>query len=185
MLSELKKIGNDYRAALGGSRKQIVPPYGLKRRFSVFVSFEFQLVFFFRIYSEVYRSPAFSFLGLLLYFFSKYLFKCDIHPGASIASGFHVVHGFGVIVGSDAVVGKDVCLFDGVSLGKKNVGEIDQMPHLGDNVIVGSGAKILGGVTLLSNSIVGANSVVIHDCSVEGAILVGAPARNVCTNKDV
>ena len=124
MFTELVKLKSDYKSALSGSNGQVKPPFKFQRRVVVLLSYEFQLVLCFRLYSELYRSKFLRPLGLILYQLSKFLFKADIHPGARINKGFHLVHGFNVIIGGDAILGSNVCLFDGVSLGKKKRGDI-------------------------------------------------------------
>lgn len=185
LLNELKKIKNDFVAALGGSGRQLPPPYKISRKVFVLLSFEFQVILMFRIYSQLFRLPLLKPLSLFIYQLSKFIYKCDIHPGASIGSGFHLVHGFSVIIGGDAVIGDNVCLFDGVSIGKKNVGGADSMPKIGNSVIIGTGAKILGGLEIGNNCLVGANSVVISSVREEGVTIVGSPAKNISKKKEI
>ncbi|HFQ4921609.1 TPA: serine O-acetyltransferase [Vibrio vulnificus] len=172
-----KNIKFDYLAFLGGTRGQNKPPFTFIRHFSVIISFEFVIVLFFRLYSFLFGLTFFRFLGLMLYHISKYIFKCDIHPAANIGPGFHLVHGFNVVIGADATLGKNVCLFDGVSLGKKNVGTPDGMPYIGDDVIIGSGAKVLGSIVVGKGVIIGANSVVIRTVDIENVTVAGIPAK--------
>ncbi|MCU8235320.1 hypothetical protein M2G88_04735 [Vibrio vulnificus] len=170
-------IKSDYLAFLGGTKGQNTAPFTLMRRISVMVSFEFTIVMFFRSYSFLFGLKFLKLFGLILYHISKYIFKCDIHPAANIGPGFHLVHGFNVIIGADATLGKNVCLFDGVSLGKKNVGTPDGMPYIGDDVIIGSGAKVLGAISVAKGVTIGANSVVIGSVDIENVTVAGVPAR--------
>lgn len=100
----------------------------------------------------------------------------EIHPGASIGRRFFIDHGMGVVIGETAVVGDDVMLFHGVTLGGTSGRRVKRHPTLGDKVMVGAGAKILGDVHVGSNVKVGANSVVVKDVPT-GAVATGIPAR--------
>jgi serine O-acetyltransferase len=100
----------------------------------------------------------------------------DIHPGATIGRRLFIDHALGVVIGETAVIGNDVTLYHGVTLGGTTWNKEKRHPTLGNNVLVGSGAKILGAITLGNNVRVGANSVVVKDvppcCTV-----VGIPGR--------
>lgn len=102
----------------------------------------------------------------------------DIHPGARIGPGFFIDHGMGVVIGETAEVGRDVTLFHGVTLGGVTGRQGKRHPTLGDRVVVGAGAKVLGPVRIGSDVRVGANSVVVSDAP-SGVTLVGMPARIV------
>ncbi|MEI2565573.1 hypothetical protein V7T16_18050 [Vibrio metoecus] len=170
-------VCKDFNAALGGSNGQIKQPFSFKRKFTVLLSFEFHVVLFYRFYSFLYDKSSMKYLGFILYQLSKFLFKCDINPGARIEAGLHLVHGFNVIVGADAIIGENVCLFDGVSIGKKNVGTNDGMPIIKNNVIIGTGAKVLGNIIIEEGVIIGANSVVIKSIVEKNVSVAGVPAR--------
>lgn len=102
----------------------------------------------------------------------------DIHPGAAIGRRFFVDHGAGVVIGETTVVGDDVTLYHGVTLGGVSWNPGRRHPTLGDGVLVGAGAKILGPVTIGSGARIGANSVVIDDVP-PGMTVVGIPGRLV------
>lgn len=106
----------------------------------------------------------------------------EIHPAAQIGEGFFIDHGAGVVIGETAVVGKNVTLYQGVTLGGTgNEKSHKRHPTLGDNVFVGSGAKILGPITVGSNSRIGANSAVLKNVP-ENATVTGMRARIVKVN---
>ena len=106
----------------------------------------------------------------------------EIHPAAQIGEGFFIDHGSGVVIGETAVVGKNVTLYQGVTLGGTgNEKSHKRHPTLGDNVFVGSGAKILGPITVGSNSRIGANSAVLKNVP-ENATVTGMRARIVKVN---
>jgi serine O-acetyltransferase len=178
MFSELKKIKADYIAALGGSKRQLIPPYTFGRKLTILTSYEFYVVLVFRVYSQLFKFKVFRLFGMLMYQLAKFIFKCDIHPAAKIESGLHLVHGFNVIIGAGATLGSNVCIFDSVSIGKKNVGELREgMPNIKNNVILGTGAKVLGEIDIEEGVLVGANSVVIHSILQNNVNVAGIPAR--------
>jgi serine O-acetyltransferase len=100
----------------------------------------------------------------------------DIHPSAVIGDHFFIDHGSGVVIGETAIIGDNVTLYQGVTLGGTSVERKKRHPTLGDNIIVGAGAKILGPVTIGNNVRIGANSVVTRDIP-ENSVVVGVPGR--------
>ena len=112
------------------------------------------------------------YLPRFLAFLSRVFTNIDIHPGATIGRRFFIDHGIGVVIGETAVIGNDVTLYHGVTLGGTSWNKGRRHPTLGNGVLVGAGAKILGPITLGDNVRVGANSVVVKDvppnCSVVG-----------------
>ncbi|MEM9762288.1 MAG: serine O-acetyltransferase [Pseudomonadota bacterium] len=102
----------------------------------------------------------------------------DIHPGANIGPGFFIDHGAGVVIGETAVIGRDVTLYHGVTLGGVSWSPGKRHPTLGDRVLVGAGAKILGPVIIGAGARIGANSVVVSDVAPD-LTMVGIPARPV------
>lgn len=125
------------------------------------------------------RWPA-RFLGNI----ARWLTGIEIHPGAVIGRRFFVDHGTGVVVGETAEVGDDVTLYQGVTLGGRTLNEGKRHPTLGNNVVVGAGAKILGPFKVENDARVGSNAVVLESVP-EGATVVGVPARIVrCKNRN-
>ncbi|BBL72074.1 serine O-acetyltransferase [Methylogaea oryzae] len=118
------------------------------------------------------------FAARLLAFAGRFLTHVDIHPGATIGRRLFIDHGAGVVIGETAEIGDDVTLYHGVTLGGTSWNKAKRHPTLGNNVLVGAGAKILGPIVLGDNVRVGANSVVVKDvppcCTV-----VGIPGRVV------
>lgn len=114
----------------------------------------------------------------LLSFIARMLTQIDIHPGATIGRRFFIDHGCGVVIGETAEIGNDVTLYHGVTLGGTSWNPGKRHPTLGDGVVVGAGAKILGPVTIGCNARIAANSVVIEDVTAEMTV-VGIPGRMV------
>jgi serine O-acetyltransferase len=109
---------------------------------------------------------------------SRHYTGIEIHPGAQIGKGFFIDHGMGVVIGETAEIGDNCTLYQGVTLGGtgKDIGK--RHPTLGDNVMVGAGAKVLGPLTIGSNSKIAANAVVLHAVP-ENSTAVGIPAKVV------
>lgn len=114
----------------------------------------------------------------LMSFLTRFLTNIDIHPGATIGERFFIDHGAGVVIGETAEVGDDVTLYHGVTLGGTSWNKGKRHPTLRDNVVVGSGAKLLGPITIGCNARIGANSVVI-DHVPSASTVVGIPGRVV------
>ena len=120
------------------------------------------------------------FLARFVNHFSRFLTGIEIHPGAKIGRHLFIDHGFGVVIGEPAEIGNNVSIYQGVTLGgtdpANGVGG-KRHPTLADDVIVGSGAQILGPITVNARARVGANAVVTKDVP-EGAVMVGIAARS-------
>jgi len=110
--------------------------------------------------------------------FNRFVTQIEIHPGASIGKGLFIDHGSGVVVGETTEIGDDVTLYQGVTLGGTGKETGKRHPTLGDNVIVGAGAKVLGSVTVGDNAKIGAGSVVVLDVPKDSTV-VGNPGRPV------
>lgn len=118
------------------------------------------------------------YLARLIAYLMRLLTNVDIHPGAKIGSRLFIDHGACVVIGETAVVGDDVTLYHGVTLGGTSWNKGKRHPTLGDRVLVGAGAKVLGPITIASDARVGANSVVVQDVP-QGSTVVGIPGRVV------
>jgi serine O-acetyltransferase len=107
----------------------------------------------------------------------------DILPRATIGGGCIVAHGVGLVIGGGTVIGEDCTLLHGVTLGEVRFDELD-CPRIGNRVTIGAGAKVLGGITVGDDAVVGAGAVVLSDVP-PGAVVAGVPARviNTATEK--
>jgi serine O-acetyltransferase len=107
---------------------------------------------------------------------SRFLTGIEIHPAARLGPGLFIDHGMGVVIGETAEVGQNVTLYQGVSLAGTSLKREKRHPTLGDNVVVGAGAKIIGGFKIGDGSRVGAGSVVVREVP-PNAVVVGVPGR--------
>ncbi len=107
---------------------------------------------------------------------SRFFTGVEIHPAAQIGDGLFIDHGMGVVIGETSVVGKNVTLYQGVTLGGTGKEKGKRHPNIGDNVVVGAGAKVLGNITVGDNSYIGANAVVLKDVP-PNATVVGVPGH--------
>jgi serine O-acetyltransferase len=102
----------------------------------------------------------------------------EIHPGADIGQGLFIDHGMGVVIGETSEIGEDVTLYHGVTLGGTSLEKGKRHPTLGDRVVVGAGAKILGAITIGADTRIGANAVVVRSVPAN-SIVVGVPGQNI------
>ena len=100
----------------------------------------------------------------------------EIHPGAKIGKRFFIDHGMGVVIGETAIIGDDVLLYQGVTLGGTGLEKGKRHPTIGNNVVIGTGAKVLGNINIGDNSYIGSNAVVIKDVPPNSTV-VGVPGR--------
>ena len=106
----------------------------------------------------------------------RFLTGIEIHPAARLGPGLFIDHGMGVVIGETAEVGENVTLLQGVTLGGTSLKREKRHPTLGDNVVVGAGAAVLGAITIGDNSRIGAGSVVVRDVP-PNSVVVGVPGR--------
>lgn len=133
-------------------------------------------VWAYRITHRMWREPALRLPARLLSQLVRFLTGIEIHPGAQLGRRLFIDHGMGVVVGETAMVGDDVVLFHGSTLGGKTMKRGKRHPTLGDGVVVGAGAKVLGPVWIGDGARIGANAVVVKDVPA-GAVAVGVPAE--------
>lgn len=134
-------------------------------------------VTFHRLASAAWRAN-WKLLGRVISHIARWLTGIEIHPAARIGARLFVDHGMGVVVGETSEIGDDVTLYQGVVLGGISLDEGKRHPTLGNNVVIGAGAKILGPITIGDGARIGSNAVVLKDVTA-GATMVGVPARQV------
>ncbi|MDP4756572.1 MAG: serine O-acetyltransferase [Aquiluna sp.] len=108
--------------------------------------------------------------------YAKFWTAIEIHPGAQIGKRLVIDHGVGVVIGETAIIGDDVLIYHGVTFGGKTLDPVKRHPTVGNNVIVGAGAKLIGNITIGDNCAIGSNAVVTKDMP-NGTVAVGVNAR--------
>jgi len=121
---------------------------------------------------------GFKWLGRMVSHLARWFTGIEIHPGAQIGRRFFIDHGMGVVIGETAVIGDDCTLYHGVTLGGTSWERGKRHPTLGDDVVVGAGAKVLGPIEIGDGARIGSNAVVVKSVP-EGATVVGIPGRLV------
>lgn len=134
-------------------------------------------LWFYRVTHSLWRHQWF-FLARWLSQVARLLSGIEIHPGAQIGKRLFIDHGMGVVIGETTVVGDDVTIYQGVTLGGTGKEKGKRHPTIGNNVVIGAGARILGNITIGENSRVGAGSVVLRDVPPNSTI-VGVPGHVV------
>lgn len=120
-------------------------------------------------------------LPRLINTFSRFITGIDIHPGAKLGRGLFIDHGMGLVIGETCEIGINVTLYQGVTLGGTGKEKGKRHPTIGDNVVVASGAKVLGSFSVGPNSKIGSGSVVLHEVP-SNSVVVGIPGRIVAQN---
>ncbi len=119
-----------------------------------------------------------KFIARLISQINRFMTGIEIHPGAKIGKGFFIDHGMGVVIGETAEIGDNVLIYHGVTLGGVSLEKKKRHPTIGNNVVIASGAKVLGAITIGDNSKIGANAVVLKDVPPDCTV-VGVPGRCV------
>jgi serine O-acetyltransferase len=123
-------------------------------------------------------TAGFPLMARILSQFNRLLTGIEIHPGATIGRRCFIDHGMGVVIGETTEIGDDVLLYQGVTLGGTGKEKGKRHPTIGDNVVIGTGAKILGNITIGSHTKIGAGSVVVRSVP-DNSTVVGVPGRVV------
>lgn len=132
------------------------------------------VLIFYRIAHGLYKIKLF-FLARLISQLGRFFTGIEIHPGAKIGKGLFIDHGMGVVIGETAEIGYNVTIYHGVTLGGTGKDKGKRHPTIGNNVIIGCGAKILGPISIGDGAKIGANSVVLKNVP-KGKTAVGIPA---------
>jgi serine O-acetyltransferase len=158
-----------------------------KSKVSLILTYPGVKAIFFHKIANFFAIAKFDLIARIISQFSRFLTGIEIHPKAKIGKNLFIDHGMGVVIGETSEVGDNVTIYHNVTLGgiAPSINSNDQRntkrhPTLEDNVVVGSGAQILGPIIIKKNSLIGANAVVTKDVS-ENAVMIGIPAKNVGT----
>lgn len=135
----------------------------------------FKVMIYYHISHRLYLKGHF-FLARYLCERAKRKTGIEIHPGATIGDDFFIDHGSGVVIGETTIIGNNVTIYHGVTLGGTSLDKVKRHPTVMDNVMIGSGAKILGNITIGSNTKIGANAVVTKDIP-DDSVVVGVPGK--------
>jgi len=136
----------------------------------------YQAVVMYRMASW-FKHRGIPLLGPLIARISLFLTGVDIAPGARIGPGLRIAHGDGIVVGDRVVIGSDATLLHQVTIGAASLRRVDRMPHLGDDVFVGAGARLIGEITVGDEVFIGVNTIVLTD--IPGASKVTSSAELV------
>ena len=156
-----------------------------KSKLSIILTYPGAKAVFFHKIANFFAIAKFDLVARIISQFSRFLTGIEIHPKANIGKNLFIDHGMGVVIGETSEIGDNVTIYHMATLGgispsinSNEQRNIKRHPTLKDNVVVGSGAQILGPVTVGKNAKIGANAVVTKDVP-ENAVMVGIPAKNV------
>ena len=139
-------------------------------------------IFWYRISNRLYRS-GFRSLARIIMGINQLFTNIDIHPGATIGRRVFIDHGFGVVIGQTTVIEDDVLIYQGVTLGGVSLTPGKRHPTIKSGVVIGAGAKVLGNITIGTNSKIGANSVVVREVP-DNSTAIGIPAHVIQKGRD-
>lgn len=131
--------------------------------------------------AHAFYKRRFYFIARVISQLSRFLTGIEIHPGAKIGRKFFIDHGMGVVIGETCEIGDNVTIYQGVTLGGTGKEKGKRHPTIKDNVLIATGAKVLGSITIGENSKVGAGSVVLRDVPANSTV-VGIPGKVVVQN---
>ena len=156
-----------------------------RSKMSIIINYPGVKAVFIHYFSHRLWNLKFYLIARMLSQFSRFITGIEIHPKANIGKNLFIDHGMGVVIGETSEIGNNVTIYHNVTLGgispsidSDNQRNLKRHPTLQDDVVVGSGAQVLGPIIIGKNSKIGANAVVTKDVP-ENAIMVGIPARNV------
>ena len=156
-----------------------------KSKLSIILTYPGAKAVFFHKIANFFAIAKFDLIARIISQFSRFLTGIEIHPKANIGKNLFIDHGMGVVIGETSEIGDNVTIYHMATLGgispsinSNEQRNIKRHPTLKDNVVVGSGAQILGPVTVGKNAKIGANAVVTKDVP-DNAVMVGIPAKNV------
>jgi len=150
-------------------------PFGFLEVIFLYAGFHAALI---HRFTHVLHKLHVPFIPRLMSQLARFFTGIEIHPGATIGPGFFIDHGMGVVIGETSEIGENCTLYQGVTVGGTGTQREKRHPTLGDNVVVGAGAKILGSIRIGNNVKVGGGSVVVHPVP-DNCTVVGVPAEIV------
>lgn len=144
--------------------------------FEVLILYQgFHILVFYRISHLLYRYKFF-FLARLISQIGRFFTGIEIHPGAKIGRRLFIDHGSGIVIGETSTIGNDCIIYHGVTLGGTGKDKLKRHPDIGNNVIIGCGAKVLGPIKIGDNVKIGANAVILKNVEA-GSTIVGIPGK--------
>ena len=156
-----------------------------KSKLNIILTYPGVKAIFFHKIANFFSVAKFHLIARIISQFSRFLTGIEIHPKAKIGKNFFIDHGMGVVIGETSEIGDNVTIYHMVTLGgispsinSDNQRQVKRHPTLKDNVVIGSGAQVLGPITVGENAKIGANAVVTKDVPAN-AVMVGIPAKNV------
>ena len=162
-----------------------------KSKLSVILTYPGVKAVLFHQIAHFFSVAKFDLIARVISQFSRFLTGIEIHPKAKIGKNLFIDHGMGVVIGETSEIGDNVTIYHGVTLGGISPAEksLDQVnvkrhPTIKNNVIIGSGAQILGPITVNKNARIGANTVILKNVP-ENGTMIGNPARNINKDKTV
>ena len=161
-----------------------------KSKLSVILTYPGVKAMFMHRIANFFAIAKFDLIARIISQFSRFMTGIEIHPKAKIGKNLFIDHGMGVVIGETSDIGDNVTIYHMATLGgispsinSNDQREIKRHPTLQDNVVVGSGAQVLGPITIGKNAKIGANAVVTRDVP-ENGVMVGIPAKNVGTTTE-
>ena len=161
-----------------------------KSKLSVILTYPGVKAVLFHQIAHFFCVAKFDLVARIISQFSRFLTGIEIHPKAKIGKNLFIDHGMGVVIGETSEIGDNITIYHSVTLGgispsidSDNQRDVKRHPTLKDNVVVGSGAQVLGPIVVGKNAKIGANAVVTKDVP-ENAVMVGIPAKNVGTTTE-
>jgi len=161
-----------------------------KSKLSIILTYPGVKAIFFHRIANFFSVAKFNLIARIISQFSRFLTGIEIHPKAKIGKNLFIDHGMGVVIGETSEIKNNVTIYHMVTLGgispsinSNDQRDVKRHPTLEDNVVVGSGAQILGPVIVGKNAKIGANAVVTKDVS-ENAVMIGIPAKNINTKSE-
>ena len=161
-----------------------------KSKLSIILTYPGVKAIFFHRIANFFAIAKFDLIARMISQFSRFLTGIEIHPKAKIGKNLFIDHGMGVVIGETSEIGDNVTIYHAVTLGgispsikSHEQRDVKRHPTLNNNVVIGSGAQVLGPITIGEHAKVGANAVVTHDVPPH-AVMVGIPAKNIKSKPD-